>query len=199
MLETEDRKQERLLDELKGKNVAYYQVMLNAWIQSRMEHDKTLITLSSAGIGLLVTVAATFGAQHWIMPWLYGLTLSCFLCCIVISLKVYRLNSLLIECELKGSGKPDLKPYDRAAKVSFIMGAIAFCCIGVAALVIDLRKGDDMSKKQQDNWGRAQKSLDGIQTLKPQLEQPPQASQTPAQPASSGSQTATTTDNSTKK
>ncbi|HYT55619.1 MAG TPA: hypothetical protein VEQ38_12985 [Verrucomicrobiae bacterium] len=54
--ESKDEQDKRLLEELKGKNVAHYSVMLAAWMQTKMEHDKTLVTLSFGGIALLVTV-----------------------------------------------------------------------------------------------------------------------------------------------
>ena len=54
--ESQDERDKRLFEELKGKNIAHYSVMLAAWMQTKMEHDKTLVTLSFGGIALLVTV-----------------------------------------------------------------------------------------------------------------------------------------------
>lgn len=54
--------------ELEGKNIAYYSVLVNAWIQTRMERDKTLVTLSAAAVGLLVTLLTTVGInKEWII------------------------------------------------------------------------------------------------------------------------------------
>ncbi len=36
-----------------GKNIAHYQTWLNVWMQSRMEVDKALLTISSLALGLL--------------------------------------------------------------------------------------------------------------------------------------------------
>ena len=44
------------LEEQKG--VAYYSALVNAWITTRMEKDKQLLTLSAAGIGLIIIFAA---------------------------------------------------------------------------------------------------------------------------------------------
>src|SRR5438445_6961215 len=55
--ETPAEERERRLKELQGRNVAHYQVLLTAWIQTRMQHDKTLVAFSSAGIGSLLTLA----------------------------------------------------------------------------------------------------------------------------------------------
>ncbi|MGY0582644.1 MAG: hypothetical protein ACW7DV_11235, partial [Paraglaciecola chathamensis] len=62
MAESEDDK--RNLREFEGKNVAFYSTLLSAWIQTKMERDKTLITLSSAAIALLVTMLTTVGINQ---------------------------------------------------------------------------------------------------------------------------------------
>ncbi|MCK5160085.1 MAG: hypothetical protein KAQ99_00775, partial [Candidatus Aureabacteria bacterium] len=61
MPETDDQREKRLLKELEGKNIAYYQTLLSSWIHTRMERDKAVITLSAAAIGLLVTILTAFG------------------------------------------------------------------------------------------------------------------------------------------
>lgn len=45
------------------KDVAYYSALVSAWIQTKMERDKTLASLSAGGIGLLVTILSTVGVQ----------------------------------------------------------------------------------------------------------------------------------------
>jgi hypothetical protein len=66
MPESDDEREKRLLRELKAKNVAHYSVMLDAWIQTRMALDKSLITLSAGGVGVLVTLLTTVGVAR---PW----------------------------------------------------------------------------------------------------------------------------------
>ncbi|MDA8663964.1 hypothetical protein N9L66_03280 [Porticoccaceae bacterium] len=65
MPETDEEREARVLRELEGKNVAYYSTMLSAWIETKMERDKTLVTLSAAGIGLLVTILTVIGVVIW--------------------------------------------------------------------------------------------------------------------------------------
>jgi len=57
MPETEDQRQHRVLDEVKGKNVAHYSVMLAAYINARVDANKAIFVFSSTGIGLLITIA----------------------------------------------------------------------------------------------------------------------------------------------
>jgi len=59
--ENKDEERTRKLEELKGKNVAHYSVLLSAWIHTKMEHDKTLVTVSIGGIGYLISVLTLVG------------------------------------------------------------------------------------------------------------------------------------------
>lgn len=43
-------------NEQSQKRVAYYSALISAWIQTKMEVDKTLIIISSAGIGFLIAI-----------------------------------------------------------------------------------------------------------------------------------------------
>ena len=63
--ETEDEAHRRVLAELQGKNVAQYSVLLNAWIQTKMEHAKTLVTASLGGIGIMLSVLSFAGIVAW--------------------------------------------------------------------------------------------------------------------------------------
>jgi len=58
-MESEEAKNKRELRELEGKNIAYYQSLVSAWADTNMEVDKSLLTLSTAGIGVLVTIITT--------------------------------------------------------------------------------------------------------------------------------------------
>jgi hypothetical protein len=61
--ETEEERTQRELRELEGKNIAHYSTLLSAWIQTKMERDKTLVTLSSAAIGFLVAILTAAGIE----------------------------------------------------------------------------------------------------------------------------------------
>jgi len=65
MAESSDDREKRVLRELEGKNIAHYAAILNAWIRTKMERDKVLITLSAGGVGLLITLFSTAGIGHW--------------------------------------------------------------------------------------------------------------------------------------
>lgn len=55
-LNRKTKNKKRKLRELGGRNIAHYSVLLIAFIKTKMDRDKMLVTLSSAGIGLLIAV-----------------------------------------------------------------------------------------------------------------------------------------------
>ena len=44
------------LDLNKEKHTAYYSALVEAWLDTRMEKDKSLLMLAAGGIGILVTL-----------------------------------------------------------------------------------------------------------------------------------------------
>ena len=138
MAESKEVREKRLLKELEGKNIAQYSVLLSAWIQTRMQRDKTLVTLSSAGVALLVTLLTTVGlSEHWII-YLYGGAFIGFGLTIWFSLQIYQRNSKHIEDSIKGLSKEDpiLEKYDKLSMLAFYGGAIFTISIGIISSLI---------------------------------------------------------------
>ena len=132
MPESDADRAKRELRELEGKNIAFYSTLLSAWIQTKMERDKTLITLSSAAIALLVTILTTVGISQSCTLILYAAAFIGFGLCIGTSLNIYQLNSLHLEKEL-GSENSDIKleKYDKLSYLSFLCGVFFLCSIGI--------------------------------------------------------------------
>lgn len=179
MPESQEEKEKRHLRELESKNIAHYSVLLSSWIRTRMEHDKTLITLASGGIGLLVTILATVGAKNWLGVLPYVGAFLGFGICIWSSLKLYRLNSEYIEKELKceDTSELKLKKYDKISLYSFIFGVILFCLVGIVAAggKIIFKELDNMAKDKETTslpkTEKVEKSLDGLTNLRPEVPQ----------------------------
>src|SRR5258708_3002963 len=83
------------------KDVAFYSATVNAWIQTRMEKDKTLLTLSSAAIGLLATLASTVGPSTLWQFWIYVVAGGCFVVTAVTSIVVFDRNSTHLEAVIR--------------------------------------------------------------------------------------------------
>jgi hypothetical protein len=179
MPESPEDREERLLRELEAKNVAHYSVMLDAWIQTRMALDKSLITLSAGGIGVLVTLLTTVGVAR--RPWqiyLYLASFIGFLLTIGLALMIYRKNAELIENDSRGKSSEDLrlKLFDISAILAFCIGATFAVTIAVSSALTETPKESAMPDYEK-------RSLDGLSDLKPQPpEQPPAATQQPSGP-----------------
>ena len=173
MPETKEEAEKRALRELEGRNVAHYQVILSAWINSRMERDKTIITLSSVAIGLLVTVVTTIGLNG-IWQYLFAtIAFAGFIIAIFSCLHIYQFNAKHLEEVLRDKeGKNTsnlLKNLDKLSSRCFYIGVI----FGILmALFISFQKTGSltMSKKKHDTPKKVEKiqeSLTGIKNLSP--------------------------------
>ena len=139
--------------------VAYYAALVQGWIGTKMEKDKSLLTLSSFGIGLIGTILTTVGVNSLFEIIVYGLIILCFLVTIISSIIVFDKNANVLKEEIdvlcKKSDKVTstklLKCLDKIMFWSFISGLIIFLCIGILSSYSKLNKGDrtNESKEQQ--------------------------------------------------
>ena len=178
--------QERKLRELEGKNIAHYSVLLTAFIQTKMDRDKMLVTLSSAGIGLLIAVLTAVGVTYVWEVALYAVALLAFGITIVSLIRVFDLNSKFIEDQLRGSNsgtKIKLKRLDHLSLICFAVALLSIVILGSASGIMNLiETGDNGMTNEQSlpdanqEKQREQKSLDGLERLKPEPEAEPGSS-----------------------
>lgn len=112
-----------------NKEVAFYSALVNAWISTRMEKDKQILTLSAAGIGLVVLFKPELKNLFEFLVW-FASGFS-FLGSIFLLLSVFTQNSNLIKAEIKEPKSELKKIIDRqvASKTKwsgwlFLMGAL---------------------------------------------------------------------------
>lgn len=133
-----------------AKDVAFYSAAVQAWIDSRMERDRTLLTLATAGIGLLVTLLTTVGVTQICQFWLYAIAAAGFIATIAICIYVYGANarhieSLLNRASTVATEKRALKQLDTISLCAFLLAAIAFIGIGITSA---LTKGSPDVRQQ---------------------------------------------------
>lgn len=135
--ESEDQKKERLRKELEGKNIQHYTVLATAWIGTKMEHDKTIITISAGAIGLLVTILTAKGIEAIWHIWLFLLAFIGYTIAIFVSIIIFQKNSVRIEEELRQEDGHEykLKRLDKVARWSFILATVAFIAIGICSAI----------------------------------------------------------------
>jgi len=174
------------------KDTLFYQAALEAWFQTKFEHDKSLLTLSAGGVGLLITLITSKGASSLISLWLYIASTLCFLMSIAALLKIFKRNATYLETVISSESSSDdhlLGKLDSIATYTFGMGVVLTSLVGfyVAIDSYDNSKGtktmpsnervkssstfandsvNGLNKLQQNN--DLSRSLNGAASLKPQ-------------------------------
>lgn len=105
-----------------------------------MEHDKSLLTLSTAGIGLLVGFMSSKTVGGMLPFWLLVGGVIAFLLTILLVLRIYHVNKSYLERIIRNEDSPDkddgkvddarLKRLDLAANVLFLVGASLSAVLG---------------------------------------------------------------------
>jgi len=126
------------------KQIAAHGAMAGAWIDTRMEFDRSLLALSAGGLGLLSALlrqpAGLLDLTFFVIGVIaFGITLAAML-------TTFALNSRAIEDALDGgTGEvPAIKKIGRAAVITFGFGAVATISLAVAAAT---GRRDDMDRK----------------------------------------------------
>lgn len=154
----------------KEKEVAYYSACVNSWFATRMELDKSLLTLSAGGIGILVTVLSTAGLNSIASIILYILALVFFLVCLFVVLWILRENSEYL-AKANCGHEPDeklLKRLDTIASASFLIAVLFSSVIGISIAVDSFRlQEENMSTKKFGPVTHAQDSVQGVNRMQP--------------------------------
>lgn len=114
------------------KRVAYYAACVESWFVTRMELDKSLLTLSAGGVGILVGFLSDAGLRSVESLILYILSLIGFLICIASVLYVLKANSGYLE-QINQACDDD-KQSPATAKLLSALDAIAIMSFSLAVL-----------------------------------------------------------------
>ena len=156
----------------KQKDVEYFSALVTAWLNTRLEKDKSLLALSASAIGLLVTFLTAIGPTSKVEIVLYLFAFIFYLVTISCVLWVFQRNSQHIEQVLKHNGNDDrlLTVLDNMIVYSFILGIVFTMAIGVKASINKIDKGGrDMNSEPKKDAAleRIDNSYRGIGKLKP--------------------------------
>lgn len=120
------------------KDVEYYASSVNAWFNTSLEHDKSILTLAAGGLGLLITLLTTVGLSSSEALILYVGAIISFLVALVSVLVVFRQNRTYIEQVLAGKvtgNDPVLAKADSIALWAFGVGVVFTAVIGIATAI----------------------------------------------------------------
>jgi hypothetical protein len=131
--QSEGRKPDPLATE---KEVAFYGAVVNAFITTKMEYDRTLLAFSIAGIGLFFTLMTTVGPRSVLDLWLYGIGTFGFGVATLTGLRIFLRNAdfmTRLATEPVSTADPVLKKLDRRLARFFALGALAAVLAGGSA------------------------------------------------------------------
>jgi hypothetical protein len=132
----------------KEKNVAFYNNLMSGWISTKLEKDKSILTLSAGGIGLLVSLLNSNDSITWTTYILYIIALSCFLVSIIYLIFIFDHNAdHIMDILHKRQSKHNLERMDKIVFYSFVSGVCIALLIGVVSGKSKLSGGNKMSQK----------------------------------------------------
>lgn len=126
------------------KQLALFTACVEAWIETRMEKDKTLLTLATAGLGLVTTLLTTVGPADWYQLWLYGFAGLAFICTIAAAILIFHRNSGHLEDVIQRGVTGDdklLVKLDFLVGLSFGVGVILTAAIALSSGIAKIHVG----------------------------------------------------------
>jgi hypothetical protein len=188
------------------RQLAHYAATVAAWYGTKMEHDKSLLTLAAAAIGVLITLVTKFPVSSYGEMSLFASALVFFIVCLIAVLAIYKRNSTHLENLIHHDARSDrwLTILDWISLISFVSGIILASALGILMAVESFKETNVAGNEKKgpivsnDSVNRAistrpvaidplSKSFNQAANMKPQASttQPAPPAQQPAPTASS--------------
>lgn len=154
------------------KSVEFYAANVNAWLNTKFEHDKSLLALSAGGIGLLITLLTTTGVKSIESLVLYIAALMAFISCLGALLWIFRRNARHLEGVVQGSETSDplLVILDTVALAAFLLGVLLSALIGISTAVHSYQEKERKmaeEKSQTPQHTALRESVNGVANMAP--------------------------------
>jgi hypothetical protein len=153
-----------------SKAVEFYSQGVAAWFGTALEHDKSLLTLSVAGIGVLISMMQT-AANSVLALLLYAGAIFAFMICLVSILMIFKMNKkhIIDVFNRQTSYDPFLDMWDSAASCSFFIAMLLSAALGISSAIITFNdKGNRMPNDKATSTSKpimANDSFNGIAKL----------------------------------
>lgn len=155
-----------------SKEVEFYSQSVAGWLNSALERDKSLLTLSSAGIGVLVSMMQT-AIDSVCSLLLYVTAVIAFMISLISVLMIFTRNKKHILDVLNGQPDGDdfLNILDSTANFSFFIAMLLSAMLGISSAVTTyLDKGNTMANENPNKSTQllmANDSVNGLGNVKP--------------------------------
>lgn len=132
------------------KDIAYYTSSTEAWYNSSLERDKSLLNLSAGGIGLLITLLTAVGPSSAVVLILYIAALVSFVVTLIAVLTIFQHNKKYIEDIINQNATDNsrLAILDSFAFWAFLTGVIFTAIIGITAATDSLTLKEQLMRKE---------------------------------------------------
>lgn len=122
-----------------GKELGYYNAVVTGWVNTRMERDKSLLTLSGGGIALLTSVATAVGVASVWQIVAIAVGFADFVVSAGAAVAAFAFNATYLESEVTraphvpaaAESTRRLRQADRIMIGAFVIGVIATALFGV--------------------------------------------------------------------
>jgi hypothetical protein len=115
------------------------ETLVNASINTQIERERQLLTLSSSAIALLVTLLRTVGVSNSLQIVFFSVALIAFLITVILVLEILNNNAKYIDQILRGRGTQNKYQFlNRYATISFMIGIITVVIIGIYSAIMSL-------------------------------------------------------------
>lgn len=156
-----------------GKEVEFYAAKANAWFNTKLEYDKSLLVLSAGAIGLLITLLTTGGVKTVTLFFLFGVAIFSFLVCLGAVLAIFIRNAKHLESLIAGKNENDplLGLLDSMSIFSFVLGVVLAAIIGMATAANQVFTTEAIMSDKKDTTQSnvpLRESFNGAANLAPQ-------------------------------
>lgn len=150
-----------------AKQVEFYSQGVAAWFNSALEHDKSLLTLSVAGVGVLVSIMQTAIDSVCTLILFIGALLS-FTVCLASVLWIFKRNKKHIVDVFNGqtTDDPVLGILDDCASTSFLVAMLLSVLLGISSATITYTsKGKTMATDNSKTAAQSLPTYDSVNGL----------------------------------
>jgi len=109
-------------------------LLRQAWLNTSIERDKAIITLSSAGLAVLVTFITKVARSECLIRLFLLIGLLGFTTSVIAGVRCLHINRHFIERELRREPEPKSSLADYLLIWGFISGVVSVALIGVAII-----------------------------------------------------------------
>lgn len=151
------------------KEIEFYAAATTAWFDTKLERDKSLLTLSAGGIGLLITLLSTIGIHSIESLILYATALLSFICSLAAVLWIFKRNAAHLEDINHGKEGGDLllDLLDNAAIFCFFLGVVLSSIMGMSSAFHSFQTQEIHMASGDKGRPMANDSFSGIRNMAP--------------------------------